>query len=87
VTHFVKIFSKWQNFLRSPLSKAGQTIPSHEEIAAPVMQVGNTTVTQLRNSPRKCGIELGLHIRCLGLTLVIYPKTIFHHKKTQATEV
>jgi len=51
------------------------------------MQVGNTTVTQLRNSPRKCGIELGLHIRCLGLTLVIYPKTIFHHKKTQATEV
>lgn len=58
-------FNKWQSFLQSSLSNSGQAIASYKEAAAPIVQVGSTTVTQLCDFPRKCGIAFRLHTHCL----------------------
>ena len=85
MTQFVKSFSKWQSFLQSLLSNGGQAIASCEEIAAPIAQVGNTTVTQLRDLPRKCGIELGLHTRRLEAHTCDLPQDHLSSKKLPQT--
>lgn len=85
MTQFVKSFSKWQSFLQSPLSNGGQATSSREEIAAPIAQVGSTTVTQLRDLPRKCGIELGLHTHRLEAHTCDLPQDHLSSKKLPQT--